>query len=172
MYRISLYTLLLLVVMLLQIFIFDRLTLSVAISPIIYITFLVLLPIQTSQLEMLFWSVVLGVVADFCMGMPGVNTIATLFVGYTRIYMMNHILGKELVALGGVPDVKKIGQIKYLSYIAAMTFTLSLIFFGVESLHLISWQFTLQRALVSGAVSLLFVWLLSYLFGSLLTRKV
>ncbi len=172
MYRISLYTLLLFVVMLLQIFIFDRLTLSVAISPIVYITFLALLPIQTSQLEMLFWSVVLGVIADFCMGMAGVNTIATLFVGYTRIYMMNHILGKDMVALGGVPDIKKIGHFKYLLYIGAMTFTLSIIFFGVESLNLPSWQFTLKRCLASGAVSLLFVWLLSHLFGSLLTRKV
>lgn len=110
--------------------------------------------------------------ADVGMGMAGVNTIATLFVGYTRIYMMNNILGKEIVALGGVPDLKKVGPLKYISYIAAMTFTLSIIFFGAESLTLNSWQLTLQRSLASGAVSLLFVWLLSYLFGSLLTRKV
>lgn len=171
MYRVSLYIALFVVVMLLQVFIFDRLTFSVFVAPLIYITFLVLLPLQTSQLEMIFWSLVLGVIADVSMGMAGVNTIATLFVGYMRIYMVNTIFGKELVALGGVPVVVKLGQSRYLKYVASMVVVLSFIFFLFESLNPAMWLFTLQRFAISSFVSLLFVWLLSYIFGSLLTRR-
>lgn len=172
MYRISLYSLILIVVLLLQIFIFDRLTLSVAVAPLVYTTFLVLLPMQTSQLEMIFWSFALGIAADFCMGLAGINTIATLFIGYTRIYQMNNIIGKELVALGGVPTVDKLGQMRYLLYLATMVMIHTFIFFAVESLNITSWQFALQRLMASSIVSLIFVWLLSHFFGSLLTRKV
>ncbi|MFI3247627.1 MAG: rod shape-determining protein MreD [Rikenellaceae bacterium] len=172
MYRISLYTLLFVVVMLLQIFVFDRLTFSIIVAPLIYITTLVVLPTQTSQLEMMFWSLVVGISADFCMGMAGVNTIATLFVGYTRIYIMNITFGKEVVALGGVPIVAKLGYGRYLSYLIIMVAIHSLIFFAVESLTIVSWQFILKRFVVSSIVSFIFVWLLSYIFGSLLTRKV
>ncbi len=171
MYRISLYTLVFVVVMLLQVFIFDRLTFSIIVAPIVYIAFLALLPMQTSQIKMLFLSLILGVVADLFMGTAGLNTIATLFVGYTRIYMMNLTLNKDVVSLGGIPIATKLGQVRYISYLSLMLFTQLFIYFTMESLSLVSWQLGLLKFLASGVISLIFVWLLTFFFGSLLTRK-
>lgn len=163
---------LLVVVMLLQIFIFDRLMLSIAIAPLVYISFLILLPIQTPQLEMIFWSCAVGVAADILMGAGGVNTIATLFVGYIRTYLLAAILGKDLVALGGIPTASRVGTGRFVTLMSTMVLTHALLFFGVESLSITSWQFALQRFFASGATSLVFVTILTHFFGSLLMRKV
>ncbi len=170
--RISLYALVFVVVMLLQIFVFDRLTFSVVVAPLVYITFLLLLPTQTPQIEMLFWALFLGLAVDFGMGTAGLNTIVTLFLGYTRIYIMNTIFGKDLVSIGGVPTIEKLGITRYNLYMAVMVFVQLFIYIVFESLSVVSWLLGLQKFLVSGTLSLIFVWLLSYFFGSLLTRKV
>ncbi|MFI3288942.1 MAG: rod shape-determining protein MreD [Rikenellaceae bacterium] len=169
--RISLYALVFVVVMLLQIFVFDRLTFSVIVAPLVYITFLLLLPTQTPQIEMLFWALFLGVATDFGMGTAGLNTIVTLFLGYTRIYIMNTIFGKDLVSIGGVPTIEKLGRTRYNLYVAFMVFVQLFIYIVFESLSVVSWLLGLQKFIVSGLLSLIFVWLLSYFFGSLLTRK-
>lgn len=172
MYRTSIYALLFIVVMLLQVFLFDRLSLSVAISPLVYIAFLTVFPIQCSQLEMLFWGTLLGVSADIVMGMAGLNCIATIFVCYIRVYLMGSIFSKDQIAQGGVPLLARVGAIKYTLYITLMVVILNLVFFTAESINVRSWLFTLERTALSSLVATPFVWLLSVIFGKLLIRKI
>lgn len=162
------YILLYIVVMLLQIFFFDNLTFSTSITPLIYIAFLLFMPLKASRLSLLLWGAFLGVTADIMMGMAGVNTIATIFIAYIRIYIIAiflrvGILNGELVDQGGL-DVNRISPWKRTSCFFVLILIHHALFFGIEMLSFDSLSFLVTRTLASSAVTTLFVCLLYALF--------
>lgn len=77
MYRTLQYALLFLVAALLQIFLFNNLSLSVYLNPLVYVVFIALLPMETTPIRMLLAGLAMGLAMDWTMGAAGVNTIAT-----------------------------------------------------------------------------------------------
>ena len=63
---------------LLQVFLFDNLSISIYLNPLVYIVFIALLPLDTLPVAVLGAGLVLGVTMDCVMGAAGINTIATL----------------------------------------------------------------------------------------------
>ena len=61
---------------LLQVFLFDNLTISIYLNPLVYIVFIALLPLDTPPAAVLGAGLALGVTMDFAMGAAGINTIA------------------------------------------------------------------------------------------------
>lgn len=55
---------------LLQVFLFDNLSISVYLNPLVYIAFLILLPFETLPVVLLGAGLLLGVTMDFAMGPP------------------------------------------------------------------------------------------------------
>ena len=82
MYRTLQYALLFLVAALLQIFLFNNLSLSVYLNPLVYVVFIALLPMETTPIRMLLAGLAMGLAMDWTMGAAGVNTIATVFVAF------------------------------------------------------------------------------------------
>lgn len=97
MYRTLQYALLFLVAALLQIFLFNNLSLSVYLNPLVYVVFIALLPMETTPIRMLLAGLAMGLAMDWTMGAAGVNTIATVFVAFVRIHLLNFVCGKENV---------------------------------------------------------------------------
>ncbi len=172
MFRALPYTLLLIALALLQVFIFDRALLFSTMLPVVYITFIILLPMQSTQLEMIFWGVAVGVLFDLLMGMVGVNTIATLFVSYVRGSILTRTVGQEIVALGVAPTPRAISDRRFIRYSAAMVLLHSAILFLVEALSLESPIFLLSRIILSSAVTLLVVRLIAGRFEQLISRNI
>ena len=85
MYRIVTYTLLFLVTVLLQIFLFDNLSVSIYLNPLIYIAFILLLPVDTPAVLLLFAGVAMGVVMDMLMGTAGINTMACVLMAFLSL---------------------------------------------------------------------------------------
>ena len=69
---------------LLQVFLFDNLTISIYLNPLVYIVFIALLPLDTPPAAALGAGLALGVTMDFAMGAAGINTIATLLIAFLR----------------------------------------------------------------------------------------
>ncbi len=109
MYRTLQYALLFLVAALLQIFLFNNLSLSVYLNPLVYVVFIALLPMETTPIRMLLAGLAMGLAMDWTMGAAGVNTIATVFVAFVRIHLLNFVCGKENVHDGGVPSARRLG---------------------------------------------------------------
>ena len=93
MYRTLQYALLFLVAALLQIFLFNNLSLSVYLNPLVYVVFIALLPMETTPIRMLLAGLAMGLAMDWTMGAAGVNTIATVFVAFVRIHLLNFVCG-------------------------------------------------------------------------------
>lgn len=169
--RTILYSLLFLAVILLQIFILDRLTFGVSIAPMAYVAFIILLPMQSTQLQMVLLGFALGVTLDLGSGMAGVNTIATLPVAYFRFNILGWIMGKDIMEMGGIPTVEQTSWWRMVRYVALMTSIHSLLYYLLESLSLLSWHFHLTRFGLSFALAFAFVSLIVFMFGFSLRRR-
>lgn len=171
MFRSIPYALLFVVLFLMQLFIFDRLLISTAILPMAYVAFIILLPMQTSAGVMLLWGALIGAIFDVTMGMPGVNSIATIFLCYVRGSLLQWTVGRELIMLGGAPTVARVGSRRYFRYMILAVLIHSIILFSVEYMNLMEWRFLLRRIIYSSAVTILFVWIITRRFEQILMRR-
>lgn len=120
---------------------------------------------------MLMWGVAIGMLFDFMTGMSGLNSIATMFVSYTRIWVLNFMLGKDVVMTGAIPTPRAIGAWKFSRYMLVMVFLHSIILFSVEFLRFGEFFFLVRRILFSGIVSTLFVWLIARQFEQIVPSR-
>ncbi len=158
------YTVLLAVLLLLQIFLFDNLSLSVYITPLIYTAFFVMLPADINSGLLLGLGFATGIAADFFMGTAGINTIASLAVCFARPAIINLTLGKETSRESNTPIPREQGAKRWLRYAALLVLIHCTVFFLCESLSLHYIWFTLLRTLCSSAVTLLIVWFIASIY--------
>lgn len=164
MYRTLPYTVLFAAAVLLQVFLFDNLSIGIYFTPLVYIVFVLLLPMDTPHAALLAAGLVTGVVMDFAMGAAGVNTIATLFIAFVRPWVLGLFTGRDDAREGGVPSPERMGPRKFVLYLIVAVLLHHLVFFSFEAL---SWSLLLHTALrivVSSASSVLFIWLIARVF--------
>lgn len=164
MHRAGYYILLFAVVAMLQTFFFNHLTLWSCFAPMVYVAFVMMLPLNMSSIWVLLSGLVMGVTMDFAMGTAGLNTIATLFVAYLRWPLLNLILGAEVVRDGGLPTVSRMGQRQFVQYLTIMPVLHGVVFFGLEFFSSSYMWYQFLRLAVSTSSSILFVWLIIMLF--------
>ncbi len=172
MHRILPYTLLFVVVTLLQTFLFDNLSISVYFNPLIYIVFLLLMPLDTPPIGLLGAGLLLGVTMDYTMGAAGVNTIATLPVAFLRPWIIDLFVNRDEIREGGVPSASRMGSRKFVEYLIVTILLHHVIFFSFEALswsHV--WQ-TVLRIIISTTVTIGFSWLIARFFTAKLPVRV
>ncbi len=170
MIRILSYTLLFLATLLLQVFFFDHLALSVYLSPLVYIAFIALLPMETLPIVMLGCGLITGLAMDWTMGLEGINTATTLLVAFSRRMLLQVACGQETVREGGIPTVWRLGNYSFSLYLLLFVGLHHLCFFLLESLSWNLLPFVLIRVTLSSLVTMLFIWLLSQLFVGKISR--
>ena len=165
MYRTLQYAILFVVLVLLQVFLFSRIGISIYVHPLVYIAFILLLPIEIAPLSGLLLGLLMGVTMDLFMATAGVNTIATLFAAFCRPTLLLLTLGKDEVKDGGVPNVNRLGMKKFIKYAYTLILLHGIVFFLFEvlSFHLI--LFTLLRIVLSSLATLLLVYFCQRLFS-------
>ncbi len=154
----------------LQLFVFDPMHVWMYMNPLVYAAFVILLPVNMMSVAVLLLGLLAGVVMDFFSGMGGLHTVVTLFTAYIRQYVMIFTLGKEYADDGGMPSVKLLGVDKFMRYASVMVVAHCLLYFTLEALTWRYFYIVILKTVVSGAVTLLFVWLISLLF-TVRTRK-
>ena len=83
--RAKVYTMLTLVVLFVQVFVLNNLSISPLVAPMVYIILILLMPIESSQWKMLSVGLLLGILMDITMGPPGLNTMVTLPIAFFRM---------------------------------------------------------------------------------------
>lgn len=149
---------------LLQVFLFDNLSISVYLNPLVYIAFIVLLPLDTPPVVLLGAGLALGVTMDGAMGAAGINTIATLLVAFLRPALLSLFCDRENLREGGVPSPERLGRRVFTDYLLLLTLLHHAVFFVLETLSWSHALHTLARIAVSSAVTALFVWIIARIF--------
>jgi hypothetical protein len=164
MHRAGYYILLFAIVALLQTFFFNHLTVWSCFASMVYISFVMMLPLNTPSILTLLSGLAMGVTMDLTMGTAGLNTISTLAVAYLRRPILDLILGSEIVRDGGIPTLLRMGQRQFVQYLIIVVVLHSVIFFGMEAFTTAYLWYQLLRLVVSASASILFVWLIMMLF--------
>lgn len=170
MFKIRPHYLLFIATILIQMYVINQLSFTTLCMPIIYPVVIILYPMQSDQLKMLLVGLITGVSADLLMGVPGINTITLLFMSYIRIWLLSITMGRDAIAAGGVTTALRFGLRKYLLYTTIFVALNNTIYFFLESLDSVEWLVLSERIGVSTVATLLFVWLITFLFSSI-TRE-
>ncbi len=152
------------VVLLLQVLLFNNLDLNIYISPFVYIAFVMLLPMEMASIYVLLLGLVMGVVMDVSMLTMGVNTMASLFTAYFRAFILDISIGKELVRDGGVPSMQRLGIVRMLRYSILFCLLHCIIFFSLETLSVEFVYITILQIILTSIVSVLLVFFVSIAF--------
>ena len=166
MYRTLEYCILFVVMVILQIFVFSRIGLSVYVTPLAYVVFVLLLPMEIPGAALLFLGMLMGMTIDFFTGMAGINTVASLFTAFCRPTVLALMVGKDEVKDGGIPNANRLGNKKFIKYASVLVFLQCAVFFILESLSWSYFYLTLLRIVLSGAVTLLLVYFCQKLFSA------
>lgn len=172
MYRTLPYLLLFAATALLQLFLFDNLSISVYLNPLVYIAVVLLLPLDASPAVVLGTGLAAGVMMDGAMGAAGLNTIATLPVAFLRPTLIGLVYDRDDVHEGGVPSPERLGKRSFAFYVAIAVVLHHVLFFSFETLSWDHAPHTLVRIAVSSLVAAAFVWLVMRIFTSKLPGRV
>ena len=97
MHRTLQYAILFIVMVILPIFLFSRIGISVYVHPLVCIAFIVPLPMEIAPLALLGLGLLLGVTLDFFMATAGIHTVAALLATFCRPALLNELVGNDEV---------------------------------------------------------------------------
>ena len=157
-----------LTLMLLQIFLVDNISLSVYFHPLIYVAFIILLPLDTKPIWMVLNSALIGLMIDVMTGMGGLNVIASTATGFLRPYVVNLVTGHAMGMDDSTPAIHRLPEKNFRWDIIAMGVLHSAIYFFMESLSLHHLLHTLLRLVVSDIAAVVFI----YYFVKLFVEKI
>ena len=158
------YILLFVILVLIQVLVLDAIYISSMVAPLIYIAFMVLLPTDTKPMLTMFLGLLLGLTVDLLSGTPGLNTIATLAVGYGRPNVLRLIAGEDILRERTVASVRRLGIKDFTPYALILIMGHGLLFFLFEVLTFSQLHITLFKVLCSGLVTTLLTIFISAIF--------
>ena len=158
-------------VVLLQIFLIDNISLGIYFHPLIYVAFVILLPLGMQPVWVVLLSAMLGLTMDVMTGMCGLNVIATTATGFARIAIIGFTSGLNTGVDDTIPALYRLPQKNLLTYIILMVLMHSIIYFVMESLSMAHMFHTLLRIVVSDVVAVVIVWYIVKLFVEKILNK-
>ena len=147
-----------LVLVLLQVFLLNNIMLSVYCYPLIYVAFVIVLPLDMRPVWVVLLSALMGLVIDMATGQAGLNVIATTAVGFFRPMIVSFIWGRTLGIDDSLPTLRRFTTKNLVGYIVAMIMLHGVIYFMMESLSLMHMLHTLLRMLLSCSIAAVLVW--------------
>lgn len=152
------------VLVLLQIFLIDNIALSVYFHPLVYVAFVIMLPLDMKPVWVLLCSTLMGLTIDTLTGMAGINVMATAAVGFLRPALLHAAVGRSTDAADTIPALHRLST-KHLAWFIVLVVVLhSVIYFFMESLSLSNAPHTLVRLVVSDIVAIALIWYIIKLF--------
>lgn len=158
---------LVLVVFFVQVFVLNNLAISPLVAPTVYITLLLLLPIEYSQWKMLVAGALLGFIMDVMMGTAGLNMLVTMPIAFFRRPLLSVLGGVSSISKEeGIPSSRRLG-VRFHRYFIIMVVLHSLLFYFAEWLSFDNLSVLMVRIVCSTICSLV----LDYIIISLFTKR-
>jgi len=115
----------------------------------LYVIFILLFPVNTRTVFLLFISFVLGLLVDLFYQTPGIHASALLVVAMLRNTVLYFIAPREKYDSNAIPSVKRYGWQWYIQYIGIMSFVFCSYYAVVESFTVANLHIVLLRAFLS-----------------------
>ena len=146
----------LVVVVLLQVLLFDHLQIAGWGLPMVYVLFLMNLPVQVPRWAEMLIGAIVGVVFDVWHSSLGVNMAACVAFCYLRPIVLGNLI-QDLERVKGEVCSASIGSIEYVKSLAILTVVHHLLVFSLESWSWHNWWIVLLQTLLSSVLTILII---------------
>jgi rod shape-determining protein MreD len=161
--RILRYGLIFILLLLLQVLLFNNIQFSGYVNPYIYIMFILLLPVEMPAWIILIISFAIGLIIDLFSGTPGMHTSATVLAGFVRPYVLRVISPRDGYEPGVDPSIIIYGFRWFVIYTSIIVFVHHFALFYLEVFRLADFFRTFLRVILSSLFSISFIILLEYI---------
>ena len=144
---------------LLQVWVFNRIDISLFLSPMIIVSFILFLPFPTHKWILLVASFFLGLIVDIFMNTPGILSFTAVFVAYIRPVVLRILQPRDGYVINTSPRVSDLGWNWFFQYSTILTFVFHLIYFIILGFSQDNFLVILWKTIISSAFTLLFIFM-------------
>ena len=156
-----------LLLVLLQVLVFNNIYLGGYINPCIYVLFIAMLPTNTGRIPMMLIAFATGLCVDVSTNMLGFHTFACTVVGYLRGIWLDKIIIRDNEEVIETPSLYSGSYQQFLVYLFLVLFVFNLVYHTLLVFELREFFSILLSTLLSTVVT----WILAVLYQTLLLRK-
>ena len=147
----------LVLVLLLQVLLFDHLHIANIGVPLVYILFLINLPVRIPRWVEMMMGLALGLIMDMWYSSLGVHMAACVAITYLRPIFLNNVV-QDIERITGNISSQAIGAVEYTKCAFYLVLIHHFIVFLLEAWSLNNWWLIRLHVVVSGAMTFLVVW--------------
>lgn len=147
---------------LLQVLLFNNIQFSGYVNPYIYIMFILLLPVEIPSWLLLIMSFGMGMVIDFYSGSPGMHSSASVLAGFVRPYVLRFISPRDGYEPGATPSMYTYGFRWFLFYSLIIVLIHHTLLFYIEVFRFTDFFRTLLRVMLSSLFTIIFVLIIEF----------
>lgn len=156
------YSLVFVLLVLLQVLLFNNIQFSGYVNPYVYLMFILILPVEIPAWLLLILSFFTGMIIDFYTGSPGMHSSATVLAGFVRPFILRSNSPRDGYEPGAQPSMATYGFRWFLVYTVFMVIVHHTTLFYLEVFRLADFFRTLLRVVMSSAFSATFILVLEY----------
>ena len=152
------------VLLIVQVMVFDNLQLGSYIHPYIYVLFVLLLPFDTPKWRLLIDAFLIGIAVDIFNGTPGLNASATVLMAFVRPFIIEITSRKSDIEDKYAPTITEMGLQWFSVYALLLLLLHNLVLFWLEAFSVRLLGLVMAETLLSVPVSLLLIIIIIYIF--------
>lgn len=156
------FVLIFVLLVLLQVLLFNNIQFSGYVNPYVYIMFILLLPLEIPSWLLLLLSFATGLTIDFFSGSPGMHTSATVLAGFIRPYVLRIVSPRDGYESGSDPSMVIYGFRWFFTYALLIVIVHHTTLFYLEVFRLTDFFRTLLRVLLSTLFTMSFILLIEF----------
>jgi rod shape-determining protein MreD len=150
------------VLMFLQLVLFNNIQFSGYVNPYVYIMFILLLPVEIPSWLLLLLSFGTGVTMDFFSGSPGMHSSATVFAGFVRPYILRIVSPRDGYESRSEPSMFNYGVRWFVAYTVLVVLVHHTALFYLEVFRFADFFRTMLRVLLSTVFTVTFISLIEF----------
>jgi len=147
---------------LMQVLLFNNIQFSGYVNPYIYIMFILLLPVEIQSWLLLILSFGMGMIMDFYSGSPGMHSSASVLAGFVRPYVLRFISPRDGYEPGANPSMLIYGFRWFLLYTLTIVLVHHTALFYIEVFRFTDFFRTLFRVMLSSLFTIIFVMIIEF----------
>jgi rod shape-determining protein MreD len=154
--------LLFIILILLQVLLFNNIQFSGYVNPYVYLLFIILLPVEIPSWILLLLSFGTGLIVDLFSGSPGMHSSATLLAGFVRPYVLAIVSPRDGYEGRSEPSMISYGFRWFLTYTLLIVLVHHTALFYLEVFRFTDFFRTLLRVLLSSLFTVIFIMIIEF----------
>lgn len=150
------------ILILLQVLLFNNIQFSGYVNPYVYIMFILLLPVEIPSWLLLLISFFTGIVVDFFSGSPGMHASATVLAGFVRPHVLTLVSPRDGYEGRSEPSMLNFGFRWFVTYTVFIVLIHHTVLFYLEVFRFTDFFRTFLRVLLSTFFTVTFITIIEF----------